>query len=126
MAINLDSVLKDATVWKDPIIFRPERHLDNDGNINRSSASFIPFGTGMCTLAYILSDIFISNQPFELGKRTCPGEPLARTSFYLFVASLAKRFHFKAIDGQPPPTLEPIVGSTLSYQGFQASITIRS
>ena len=73
------------------------------------------------------AEYYVSNTHYYIvGKRACPGEPLAKNTFYLFVASLAKKFHFKPIEGQPPPTLEPHVGLTLSYQNFKAVITIRS
>ena len=43
--INLDSALKDAAVWEDPDNFRPERHLDKNGQLIENSF-FIPFGQG--------------------------------------------------------------------------------
>jgi len=69
--------------------------------------------------------IFISFILLYTGKRACPGEPLAKNTFYLFVASLAKKFQFKAIDGEAPPTLEPHVGLTLSYKNFKTTVITR-
>ena len=43
--MNIYSVHMDATFWKDPEVFRPERHLDNDGRIIRND-HLIPFGVG--------------------------------------------------------------------------------
>jgi cytochrome P450 len=67
---NLYSVHMDADEWKDPEEFRPERFLDDDGNV---------FG----------SDRVI---PFSVGKRSCIGEPLARQQLFLFFAGLLQQF----------------------------------
>ena len=50
LSIHLGSANKDYTAWKDPENFRPERHLDQDGNLIRNDA-FIPFGLGILNLA---------------------------------------------------------------------------
>nr|QST15064.1 CYP370A2 protein [Diaphanosoma celebensis] len=101
--VNLHSVHNDDTVWKDPHLFRPERHLNSEGQIVKSE-HFYPFG---------------------IGKRTCLGEPVARNSFYLFVTSLIKSFTFSAVPGRPLPTLEPRNGFTLGYKGFEAVVASR-
>ena len=45
-SIHLGSANQDDTAWKDPENFRPERHLDPDGNLIRNDA-FLPFGLGI-------------------------------------------------------------------------------
>ena len=55
----------------------------------------------------------------------CLGEPLARNTYYLFVAALTKRFQFKAVQGSDLPSLDPLVGLTLAYDGFKAVVTPR-
>lgn len=55
----------------------------------------------------------------------CLGEPLTRNSYFLFTAALVKTFNFNAIPDQPLPTLEPVAGFTLAYDGFQAIVTPR-
>jgi methyl farnesoate epoxidase / farnesoate epoxidase len=54
------------------------------------------------------------------GKRYCIGESLARNCHYLFVAALVKTFQFTKVPGQPLPTLNPVNGFTLGYDGFLA------
>ncbi|XP_046454405.1 methyl farnesoate epoxidase-like [Daphnia pulex] len=100
LAINLDSVFKDPIAWGDPEIFRPERHLDQEGKIFRNDA-FIPFG---------------------LGKRVCLGEALARNTVFLFIASFVKTFQLKSLPNQPPPTLEPAIGFVSNPQPFKAVV----
>ena len=44
--INIDSVLNDAEVWKNPQLFRPERHLNLDMTKIVKNGNHIPFGVG--------------------------------------------------------------------------------
>lgn len=44
--VNLESVCKDETIWKDPEQFRPERHLNEEGKLIKNEA-LIPFGIGI-------------------------------------------------------------------------------
>jgi cytochrome P450 len=45
--LNLDAVLQDAKHWKEPEVFRPERHLNEDGTKVIKSDHFYPFGIGI-------------------------------------------------------------------------------
>ncbi|XP_046454333.1 methyl farnesoate epoxidase-like isoform X1 [Daphnia pulex] len=99
LAINLDSASNDATAWKDPENFRPERHLDENGKVIKNE-NLIPFG---------------------LGRRVCLGEPLARNTIFLFVACLVKTFAFKSVPNEPLPTLEPNAAILLSPKPFFAT-----
>ena len=45
MQINLHSVHNEVEYWKDPHVFRPERHLSAEGKIIRTD-HFLPFGAG--------------------------------------------------------------------------------
>jgi len=101
--INLYSVNVEADFWMDPEIFRPERHLDTNGNLIKTN-HLLPFGAG---------------------KRLCLGELLARNTYFLFTAALMKTFWFEMVKGQPAPTVEPINGFTLGYQGFPVLISPR-
>nr|QSD59127.1 CYP370A15 [Diaphanosoma celebensis]QST15067.1 CYP370A5 protein [Diaphanosoma celebensis] len=98
VSINIHSVHNEVAYWKDPHVFRPERHLDARGKVIRTD-HFLPFGAG---------------------KRLCIGESLAKNTFYLFVTALVKTLRFSAVPGQPLPTLNPRNGFTLGYEGFLA------
>ena len=37
----------DEAHWKDPQVFRPERHLNAEGKVFKSD-HYMPFGTGRC------------------------------------------------------------------------------
>jgi cytochrome P450 len=45
VSVNLDSMLQDPKIWRDPENFRPERHLDQKGKLIKNEA-FAPFGIG--------------------------------------------------------------------------------
>ncbi len=47
--LNLDAILQDSTYWKDPELFRPERHLNKDETKVNKSDQFYPFSAGIKT-----------------------------------------------------------------------------
>lgn len=105
VTVNLFTVHHDNDFWKEPEIFRPERHLTPDGR------------------KLIKTDHLL---PFSAGKRACLGEPLARNTYFLFMTSLLKTFEFRPIPDRPLPTLKPKNGLTLGYDGFEAIVTPRT
>ncbi|NWX07237.1 CP2J6 protein, partial [Caloenas nicobarica] len=66
---NLSSLMFDKNEWETPDIFNP-RHFLKNGQFWRREA-FIPF---------------------SIGKRSCPGELLARTELFLFFTALLQKF----------------------------------
>ncbi|WAR19208.1 CP2J3-like protein [Mya arenaria] len=70
---DLSSVHSDPKIWGDPETFRPERFLDDSGNIVRR-------------------DEFMA---FMIGKRSCVGESLAQMEMFLFLSALVQRFKFE-------------------------------
>ena len=57
-----------------------------------------------------------------LGKRACPGEPLARMNLFLFYVSLLQHFEFDVPPGETKPTTEPLAGFTLAPKPFSSSV----
>ncbi|XP_059158387.1 cytochrome P450 2U1-like [Physella acuta] len=82
---NLDFVHNDQQVWGDPGNFRPERFLDDHGDV-------------------IAREELI---PFSVGRRLCLGDSLAKMELFLFLAGLFQRFHLLPTD---PATLPPLTG----------------
>ncbi|GFO49659.1 cytochrome p450 2c8 [Plakobranchus ocellatus] len=80
---NMYSCHNDAKTWGDPEKFRPERFLGAKGNLINLE-ELVPFG---------------------LGKRSCPGEALAKMELFIFMASLFQRFRFEPEKsyGELPP-----------------------
>ncbi|XP_071137185.1 cytochrome P450 2C3-like [Mytilus edulis] len=75
---NLSSVAHDEELFPDHLKFDPLRFIDKQGKF---------YGQERIV-------------PFSLGKRTCPGESLARMELFLFITSMVKKFHIlPEIDG---------------------------
>ena len=73
--VNLWSVHRDPATWNDPDVFNPRRFLNGAGEVidPKSLGGFLPF---------------------SMGRRKCPGEPLALKSFSVFLAVLLHSFRF--------------------------------
>ncbi|XP_078517167.1 cytochrome P450 2G1-like [Lissotriton helveticus] len=70
----LTTALKDPTHFKDPENFNPENFLDNYGGFMKNNALV----------------------PFSIGKRSCPGESLARAKIFMFLTALLQNFSLKS------------------------------
>uniref|UniRef100_A0A1I7YMM6 Unspecific monooxygenase n=1 Tax=Steinernema glaseri TaxID=37863 RepID=A0A1I7YMM6_9BILA len=71
-------VLRDQTLFKNPLEFNPDRYLDNK-NGKLLEKKVIPFG---------------------LGKRACLGESLARAEIFLVLTNFVQRYKFSPLPGQ--------------------------
>ncbi len=82
---NLWGMHHDKGFWGDPEIFSPERFLDPDGNLvsteDPKRRHLMPFGAGV---------------------RNCPGEQLARSRLFLWLANTCKRFEIVPGTGNTP------------------------
>nr|UPI41562.1 CYP1 [Erythropodium caribaeorum] len=87
VVFNTVSIHKDPERWGDPRSFRPARFLDADGKF-----------TGWTTLPGF--------QPFSIGRRQCPGMPLAKIQAFTFITTLLHNFHFEIPEGAPTPSLK--------------------
>uniref|UniRef100_H2ZL11 Uncharacterized protein n=1 Tax=Ciona savignyi TaxID=51511 RepID=H2ZL11_CIOSA len=93
---NLWWVHNDPEHWDEPDVFRPERHLDTNGNL------------------VMLNRVI----PFSIGPRNCLGENLARIEIYLFLVSILQKFVVlpNPDDPNPPMTCNPgAVNAPSSY-----------
>ena len=82
MVMPLMAEILKGDYWGDGEVFRPERFLDEAGQL-RKEERFIPFSTG---------------------KRACLGEALARAELFLFLSSLLQHFTLlPAVEGKLPP-----------------------
>ena len=66
------AVHNDPKLWDEPNKFKPERHLDSDGNFIKSK--------------HVI--------PFSIGPRYCVGEQLAKMEVFLFLSSMVQKFEF--------------------------------
>ncbi|XP_031232866.1 cytochrome P450 2J6-like [Mastomys coucha] len=70
---NLTALHRDPKEWATPDVFNPDHFLENGQFKKRES--FLPF---------------------SVGKRSCPGEQLARSELFIFFTALMQKFTFKA------------------------------
>ena len=84
--INAWAIGRDPNTWENPNLFRPERFLELENEIDVVGRSFelIPFGGG---------------------RRICPGLPLAIRMLQLMLGSLLNCFDWKLEDGVVPETM---------------------
>uniref|UniRef100_A0A9J7XJX4 Uncharacterized protein n=1 Tax=Cyprinus carpio carpio TaxID=630221 RepID=A0A9J7XJX4_CYPCA len=99
---NLTSVLFDQTKWKSPYSFDPQNFLNDQSKFEKPEA-FIPFSAG---------------------KRSCPGESLARMELFLFFTSFLHSFTLCPPGGKQI-SLDFKFGMTLSPKPFKISFTPR-
>lgn len=93
---NLYSVFFDEKIFPDPYDFKPERFLDEKGNLKNTDK--------------VLA--------FSLGRRVCLGEALARMELFLFVTSLIQRFILEAGDIKNIPSEKGTMGITYAPKDF--------
>lgn len=100
---SLYSLHMDVDYWIDPFVFRPERFIDELGNL-------------------IMHENFM---PFGMGKRRCIGESLAKSSLFLFFASFLHAFDIEPTEGETLPDLLGSDGITLSPNPYKVLVTKR-
>nr|XP_002738775.1 PREDICTED: cytochrome P450 2U1-like [Saccoglossus kowalevskii] len=94
---NLWSVLHDPKHWHNPDEFRPDRFLNDKGEIEKPE-TFIPFSTGA---------------------RMCLGDQTAKMELFLFFSCLMQKFSFSHPEGTPYPSLVGKTGITRSPKSFE-------
>ncbi|KAI3960245.1 hypothetical protein MKW98_016969 [Papaver atlanticum] len=73
----------DSKVWEDPMMFKPERFLSEDGILNEE-------------LSDVTGNKEVKMIPFGAGRRMCPASGLAMLHLEYFVANLIKEFKWTA------------------------------
>ncbi|XP_039293148.1 cytochrome P450 306a1 [Nilaparvata lugens] len=82
------AVHMDPQIWPQPDEYRPERFLDEDGNYRKLDALM----------------------PFQIGKRVCLGEELARMIIFLYASTILQKFKIVLPDDAIPEGKDPLEG----------------
>ncbi|GLJ19382.1 hypothetical protein SUGI_0349210 [Cryptomeria japonica] len=91
--VNVWSLGRDPTAWKDPLNFNPDRFLEYNIDYKGQDFEFIPFGAG---------------------RRICIGLPLAQRMVHLVVGSLVQAFNWSIpMDNQAGIDMSETFGMTL-------------
>ncbi|KAF5179069.1 Cytochrome p450 [Thalictrum thalictroides] len=69
--VNMWAITHDASIWKDPWTFRPERFMEEEVSVLGSDLRLAPFGAG---------------------RRVCPGKALGLATVHLWLAQFLHKF----------------------------------
>ncbi|GFO01276.1 cytochrome p450 2c8 [Plakobranchus ocellatus] len=100
---SLRSAHHDNSPWGDPEKFRPERFLDDTGNLIK----------------------FEEHIPFGLGKRSCLAEAMARMELFLFLSAMFQRFRFEPEIPGELPSMEGKMEIAYKPQPYKVRIVAR-
>ncbi|ODM89491.1 Methyl farnesoate epoxidase [Orchesella cincta] len=87
---NLYYIHHDPKIWGDPQNFRPERFLSENGKKYMKNENL---------------------QPFQIGRRICVGENLARDNIFLFMTNIFQKFEVRF----DPKSKEPGLGTLMGF-----------
>lgn len=80
--VNVGGIARDPNIWKDPLVFKPERFLEGTPNAKVTFEGkhfrILPFGSG---------------------QRACPGIALATTLVHIMIATLLQSFDWSLPNG---------------------------
>ncbi|XP_072014455.1 cytochrome P450 2J3-like [Amphiura filiformis] len=103
MQNNLHSATRDASVWEEPDAFKPERFLDDKGQVVKPSQHIV----------------------FGAGKRACLGEQLARMEIFICYTHLMHRFSFKKATEGETLDLKPNPAFVLTPSPYNTCAIVR-
>ncbi|KAI3840870.1 hypothetical protein MKX03_009998 [Papaver bracteatum] len=84
VSVMIGEIGLDPKVWEDPLVFKPERFLnEDDGSVNEE-------------LADVTGNKKVKMIPFGVGRRMCPAYGLAMLHLEYFVANFIKEFKWTA------------------------------
>ncbi|XP_068663450.1 cytochrome P450 98A2 [Aristolochia californica] len=83
--VNVWAVARDPAVWKDPLVFRPERFMEEDVDMKGHDFRLLPFGAG---------------------RRVCPGAQLGINLVQSMLGHLLHHFKWSPRDGVKPEEID--------------------
>ena len=101
---NVQKLLMDPVQFPEPEKYRPERFLDQDGNIVKNE--------------YLV--------PFGIGKRICMGETLAKNEMFIFFVRMLQRLSFSIDPQNVPDPKNCIAAITRIPKPFQVRVSDRN
>lgn len=101
--VNYQSINFDPEIWSEPKCFNPKRFLDETGKLDQSKV-----------------DQLVS---FGLGRRTCPGENLARLEIFLYFTNIIQKCYLELAPGEHTDNPGEFV---LVYRPLPFRIRVRS
>ncbi|KAK7112800.1 cytochrome P450 1A1-like [Littorina saxatilis] len=103
---NLFSIYKDKDLWGDPEVFRPERFLTLEGELDKSLVERVT--------------------TFSMGRRSCIGASLACMELFLFFTTLMQRVKISRPSGQTEEySMEGYYNPTRKPNPYQICVAVR-
>ncbi|ELV10645.1 Cytochrome P450 1A1 [Tupaia chinensis] len=103
--INMYQVNHDETIWDNPSLFRPERFLNENGELNKS----------------LVEKVLI----FGMGIRKCLGEDVARNEIFIFITTVLQQLSLRTCP-RAELDLTPTYGLTMKPKPYQLQAELRS
>ncbi|XP_066586643.1 probable cytochrome P450 304a1 [Prorops nasuta] len=99
---NLAGMNLDPEVWGDPEVFRPERFLDDNGELKKDLT-----------------------MPFGFGHRVCAGETFARYMVFEMFSTLMQNFNFSFVENEPFRIKDKLPGLIVTPKEAWVNVTAR-
>lgn len=103
--INMYQVNHDETIWDNPNVFKPERFLNDDQQLNKN----------------LVDKVLI----FGMGIRKCLGEDVARNELFIFITTVLQKLKLKKCPGTQLD-LTPMYGLSMKPKPYQLRTESRS
>nr|XP_028604685.1 cytochrome P450 1A1-like isoform X2 [Podarcis muralis] len=103
--VNMYQVNHDESLWEDPYLFKPERFLNENGELNKSLAEKVLI--------------------FGMGIRKCLGEEVARNEVFVILTTILQQLRLE----KPPEDhldLNPIYGLSMSPKPYRIKVLLRT
>ncbi|KAH0628264.1 hypothetical protein JD844_009173 [Phrynosoma platyrhinos] len=103
--INMYQVNHDETVWEDPYLFKPERFLNENGELNKSLTEKVLL--------------------FGMGIRKCLGEELARNEVFVILTTILQQLRLE----KPPEDqldLTPVYSLSMIPKPYRVQVALRT
>ncbi|XP_062985417.1 cytochrome P450 1A4-like [Elgaria multicarinata webbii] len=103
--VNMYQVNHDETLWEDPYWFKPQRFLNENGELNKS----------------LTEKVFI----FGMGIRKCLGEEVARNEVFVILTTILQQLRLE----KPPEDqldLTPIYGLSMAPKPYRVQVALRT
>ncbi|XP_054843083.1 cytochrome P450 1A1-like isoform X2 [Eublepharis macularius] len=103
--VNMYQVNHDETLWMDPYVFKPERFLNENGELSKS----------------LVEKVMI----FGMGIRKCLGEEVARNEIFVILTTVLQHLRLeRPAEGQLD--LTPVYGLSMSPKPYQLQVVPRT
>ena len=112
-------MLRDKNVYQEPILFRPERFLKEDGSLNPDVQDpMIVFGFGR-RFVIILATVCMTKITMTSFYRICPGRHMAMDTILIFIASILSVFDIRPYEDENG---EPVVRELQMTSGLMQCV----